>query len=233
MIDEQDPPRWSEADSDASGELRELFRSAALDVPSDAELLSLRARLPDPPLGSPPTPGGKSGLLGSGGRALAITAAVGGLAAILALVVLPSGARRAETTTPPMASSSVQRVVEPAAPPPAPTEAAPTPETASEAPSPAPAPAAASQRAKTPNEAALLERARRALASNPALALELTRRHQAEFPRGVLRQEREVIAIEALRRLGRSDQARERGSEFRREFPDSAHGRAVDRGLVP
>ncbi len=49
----------------------------------------------------------------------------------------------------------------------------------------------------------------------------------------MLRQEREVIAIEALRRLGKADQARERGSDFRREFPDSAHGRAVDRGLVP
>ena len=49
----------------------------------------------------------------------------------------------------------------------------------------------------------------------------------------MLRQEREVIAIEALRRLGKAEQARERGTEFRREFPNSAHGRAVDRGLVP
>lgn len=231
MTDEQDPLRWSEAESDAGSELRELFRSAELDVPSDARLQALRARLPDPPAGPPPATGGKPGLLGSGGRALALTAAVGGLAALVALVGLRSGERRAETTAP-MASPSPRLVDPPPAPTSSSTEATPAP-SGSALETTAPAPQAPSARAKTPNEAALLERARRALSSNPALALELTRRHQAEFPRGVLRQEREVIAIEALRRLGKADQARERGTEFRREFPDSAHGRAVDRGLVP
>ncbi len=231
MIDERDPPRFREAGSDAGPELRELFENAALDLPSAAELQSLRARLPDPPAIPAPESLGKSGLLGSGGRALAIAAAVGGLAALVALIGLQSSAPRTETTTPPMASSA-PHLTEPApqAPVPSAAEAAPPPiEPAAEA----PAPPASAARAKKPNEAALLERARRALSKNPALALELTRRHQAEFPRGVLRQEREVIAIEALRRLGEADQARERGSEFRREFPNSAHGRAVDRGLVP
>ena len=230
MTDQQDPLRWSEADSDAGPELRELFRSAAFDVPSDAQLQALRARLPNPPAGPPPTTGGKSGLLGSGGRALAVTAAIGGLAALVAVVGLRSGERPAETTAPPMASSSSRRVEPVPAPPPSPIVGVTAP---SEPTAAVPAPSASGARAKTPSEAALLERARRALSSNPALALELTRRHQAEFPRGVLRQEREVIAIEALRRLGKADQARERGSDFRREFPDSAHGRAVDRGLVP
>jgi hypothetical protein len=230
VTDQQDPLRWSEADSDAGPELRELFRSAAFDVPSDAQLQALRARLPNPPAGPPPATGGKSGLLGSGGRALAVTAAIGGLAALVAVVGLRSSERPAETTAPPMASSS-SRLLEPV------PASSPSPNVGPTAPSEptaaAPAPSASSARTKMPNEAALLERARRALSSNPALALELTRRHQAEFPRGVLRQEREVIAIEALRRLGKADQARERGSDFRREFPDSPHGRAVDRGLVP
>ncbi|MDQ2647705.1 MAG: hypothetical protein M3020_28165 [Myxococcota bacterium] len=231
MIEERDPPRFSEADSDAGPELRELFRSAALDLPSDARLLALRGRLPDPPAAPPPGSVGKSGLLGSGGRALAIVAAVGGLAALLAVIGLQSSAPRTETTTPPMAASA-PKLTEPVPQAPVPSAVEPAPASIEPA-AEASAPPASAARVKTPNEAALLERARRALSKNPALALELTRRHQAEFPRGVLRQEREVIAIEALSRLGKADQARERGTEFRREFPNSAHGRAVDRGLVP
>jgi hypothetical protein len=80
------------------------------------------------------------------------------------------------------------------------------------------------------SEAALLERARAALATDPALSLSLVRRHRAEFPSGVLRQEREVIGIEALRRLDRRDEASRKAEEFRQKFPDSAHGRSVERG---
>jgi hypothetical protein len=231
VSDDRDPPRFREADSDAGSELRELFRNASLDVPSDAQLRALRARLPDAPAAPPPGSLGKSGLLGSGGRALAIAAAAGSVAALVALIGLQSSAPRTETTSPPMASSA-PTLTEPVPEAPVPSAAEPAPAPTDSA-AEAPAPPASAARGKTPNEAALLERARRALSKNPALALELTRRHQAEFPRGVLRQEREVIAIEALRRLGKAEQARERGTEFRREFPDSAHGRAVDRGLVP
>jgi hypothetical protein len=95
----------------------------------------------------------------------------------------------------------------------------------------APAPASkAPAVARSGNEAALLERARRALASDPKLALSLARRHEKEFPNGNLRQEREVIAIEALRRLGRSNEATHRADDFQHEFPNSAHGRSVERG---
>jgi len=241
VSDARDPLRWTEAESDAGPELRELFRSAKLDLPSDAQLEGLRARLEPPPAGSPSATGGHSGLLGSGGRALAVTSAAGVLAAIVALVGLRDGERPVETGAPSMTSAPSTPRTERSAPPAVPTATEPPaaegetepPAAESAKAAPAPAPAASNARAKTPNEAALLERARRALTSNPALALELTRRHQAEFPRGVLRQEREVIAIEALRRLGKAGEARERGSEFRREFPDSAHGRAVDRGLGP
>jgi hypothetical protein len=82
------------------------------------------------------------------------------------------------------------------------------------------------------SEAALLEQARSALTSDPARALALTRQHQARFPSGVLKQEREVIAIEALRRLGRSKAAADRAGSFERAFPDSAHRRAVESGLA-
>jgi hypothetical protein len=47
----------------------------------------------------------------------------------------------------------------------------------------------------------------------------------------VLAQEREVIAIEALKRLGRDGDARWRAEQFDRAYPDSVHKRKVD-GVV-
>jgi hypothetical protein len=41
-------------------------------------------------------------------------------------------------------------------------------------------------------------------------------------------QEREVIAIDALMRLGRADGAKARAGRFHAAWPDSAHGRRVD-----
>jgi hypothetical protein len=81
-----------------------------------------------------------------------------------------------------------------------------------------------------PSEAELLESARRLLASNPGGALELAQQHRARFRGGVLAQEREVIAIEALRRLGRSAEADARADAFERAFPNSAHRRKLDSG---
>jgi hypothetical protein len=72
-------------------------------------------------------------------------------------------------------------------------------------------------------EAALLERARDALNVNPAAALALTRDHDRRFPRGVLAQESEVIAIEALKRMGREADAARRTAEFERRYRGSVH----------
>lgn len=60
-------------------------------------------------------------------------------------------------------------------------------------------------------EVALLDRARAALASSPAQALALADEHAARFPRGKLGMEREMVAIDALRRLGREGEAKARG----------------------
>ena len=62
-------------------------------------------------------------------------------------------------------------------------------------------------------EAALLDRARAALGS-PAEALRITEEHAARFPRGKLGMEREMIAIEALRRLGRGAESRARAESL-------------------
>jgi hypothetical protein len=46
----------------------------------------------------------------------------------------------------------------------------------------------------------------------------------------VLAQEREVIAIEALKRLGRSDEAARRAADFARRYPGSAYRKKLDTG---
>ena len=70
---------------------------------------------------------------------------------------------------------------------------------------------------------AILEDSQDALQSNPARALAQVNRHAARFPHSALAQEREVIAIEALLRLGRSDEARLRAARFEQSYPTSAH----------
>jgi hypothetical protein len=87
----------------------------------------------------------------------------------------------------------------------------------------------AAQKPRGPSEAQLLKQAQSALKDDPARALALTRVHKQRFPSGALAQEREVIAIEAMRRLGRSSDAARRVQEFRRENPDSAHLPRIDR----
>jgi hypothetical protein len=72
-----------------------------------------------------------------------------------------------------------------------------------------------------PSEAELLEQARAALRAEPARALQRANEHAARFPRGVLVQEREVLAIQALRKLGRSADADRRAEAFAKAFPGS------------
>jgi hypothetical protein len=77
-------------------------------------------------------------------------------------------------------------------------------------------PAAATASAAEPEdtlraEAAILERARARAAGDPAGALAILDEHARQFPRGKLSVERELIAVDVLRRAGRSAEARARG----------------------
>ena len=96
--------------------------------------------------------------------------------------------------------------------------------------SPAPARAApvAPATAAPSTEASLVQRARSALEADPAQALALADEADDRFPSGALVEERQVVAIEALVRLGRVDEARTRGSHFLRRFPASVHQRRVE-----
>ena len=78
------------------------------------------------------------------------------------------------------------------------------------------------------DELALVARAQEALARTPGAALSLVAEHERTFPRGALGQECEVIAIDALLRLGRTTEAEARAGRFHQRFPTSALGRRVD-----
>jgi hypothetical protein len=74
-----------------------------------------------------------------------------------------------------------------------------------------------------PSEAELLFEARKAMPSDTARALQLLREHEKRYPNGVLVPEREVLAIEALRRLGHKTEADARLAAFQARYPDSLH----------
>jgi outer membrane protein assembly factor BamD (BamD/ComL family) len=74
----------------------------------------------------------------------------------------------------------------------------------------------------------LLERAQDALRARPAEALALCNDHAKRFPNGMLVQEREMVAIEALVKVGRRDEARARADRFKARFPGSTHARRLD-----
>jgi hypothetical protein len=73
------------------------------------------------------------------------------------------------------------------------------------------------------SEVELLKQARSALAADPLQAYALSERCRAQYPSGAFAQEREFIAISALVRLGRSNEARSRASLFRMHYPSSAY----------
>lgn len=72
-------------------------------------------------------------------------------------------------------------------------------------------------------ELTLLARARRALLVQPERALALAEQHARSHPSGTFREEREVLAIESLAKLGRMPEARQRVRVFEKEFPSSTH----------
>jgi hypothetical protein len=68
-----------------------------------------------------------------------------------------------------------------------------------------------------------LREAHRLQASDPAAALRVVARHLRLFPSGVLAQERELVAIDALLRVGQREAARVRAATFLRQYPGSVH----------
>lgn len=82
-------------------------------------------------------------------------------------------------------------------------------------------------------ESALLDIARTALArGEPQPALDAVGRHAAQFPRGLLGEEREALAIKALVLAGRGQEARARAAAFRAQYPASMFARSIEASLA-
>lgn len=128
---------------------------------------------------------------------------------------------RAPAPTPPIAPVA-PAVVSVARPEPAPEPPAALPSPEPETPTPEAAPRRPPEVA-TWDEPQLIERARKALASDPRRALALAIEHQKRFPSGALSVEREVILIEAFARAGQTGVARARALAFQAHYPKSIH----------
>jgi hypothetical protein len=74
---------------------------------------------------------------------------------------------------------------------------------------------------RSPAAEGLVRQAQRELPSNPARALDLALRDEGIS--GGLVEERDVVIIRALVRLGRAEEARERAARFLRVYPRSEH----------
>jgi len=222
---DRDPLRLSDESSDAPEELRSLLEHAKRDVPTDHDLTRLAAALAPLAATTTITTATAAKVVGA---LLVGGALVGGGAWVLGG---PSGPESGGVPRA-VSSATAQPPAAPAQPAPEP-EATPTVETESSAAEPEPSVTSASKRSpgvsasRGPTEADLLQSAQAALRSNPGRALALAREHQRRFPNGALAQEREVIAIEALSKLGRTDDARSRAGRFKEQYPHSAHQRKV------
>jgi hypothetical protein len=83
-------------------------------------------------------------------------------------------------------------------------------------------PSEPASQAELPSELSLIQQAE-AARDHAAQALQLLAEHERLYPRGALAQEREVLAIELLLKIGKPDQARARAERFERSHPSSAH----------
>ena len=91
--------------------------------------------------------------------------------------------------------------------------------------------AGAASNAGAPSEAELVTGAQRALRSEPARTLALADEHRKLYPRGVLAEEREVLAIEALAALGKKGAAKARARAFGDASPDSPYARRIAKAV--
>jgi outer membrane protein assembly factor BamD (BamD/ComL family) len=76
-----------------------------------------------------------------------------------------------------------------------------------------------------------LARAEHALESDPSRALSLARAGDARFPDGYFHQERTYVAIIALTKLGRAEEASALARRFFASYPASPYRQRLERAL--
>lgn len=221
--------------------LRTALEAGRAELPEAARLAAIQAKVAAAAAAGAAGAAVATGLSGTAkvvGVVLAVGAAVGGGVAIRAQL--------APTPEPTVLSSQEGTIQRPPAAPPDPAPAPAEPDGVAAAVEPAPSPSrpiipipAARRRDRADPamtmdpkaEAALLQQAKDALLAEPGRALQLCEAHARRFAAGVLGQEREVIAIEALVGMGQLEQARERARRFRDSHPGSTHLRRIDQVL--
>ncbi|HEY5091403.1 MAG TPA: hypothetical protein VIK30_15590, partial [Polyangia bacterium] len=80
-------------------------------------------------------------------------------------------------------------------------------------------------------EIALIDAARADVNAAPVRALASLEAHRRQFPRGQLAAEREFLAVEALRRLDRLEEARRRAADLQSSYPSSSYAARAARLL--
>jgi hypothetical protein len=240
MSEQRPPPRLLD-DPSAAPSMRAALRGALRDRPTDAQHLAIGAALAktlaDLP---PPAPaggggGGAGGAPAAAGGASAKALAIGGLATAALVGAAVVGLRSSPPPPPPAAPSSNTTVTAPAVPTSA--TAAPVVEPVfdvSSLPSAPPAPSVVRPTASVapipttaPPEMTLLREAQENVGSSPATTLARCDEHARAYPKGSMAQEREVLAIDALLRLGRRAEAEQRAARFEATYPGSAYSRRI------
>lgn len=152
------------------------------------------------------------------GRLAWLAWGAGSTAAVSGVVLAVALSQPASPAPPPVTAAVVAPPVGQVAPA-KPAE----PITTAEVASASPAPHVVKETPASWDEPQLIERARRALASDPRRALLFTQEHQRRFPAGTLSAERDVIALEALARSGQTGEAKRRALSFEAKYPKSIH----------
>ncbi|RYZ05435.1 MAG: hypothetical protein EOO73_19485 [Myxococcales bacterium] len=204
-----------------------------LDGAGSAEVASLLRALPTP---RAPTPAEEADLvrrmvapLANPVAPVSASHAASWWLGALVAIALVGGAWLVMSPGEPPTRGPVARPPAPAAQPPAVTlPAEPAPLVVEPAPSVAPLPP---KRGPAPDtlaeEAELLERARRSLASGPGPALTLLRQHETRFPSGQLAAERLFLTVQALERAGDHAGAKRSAESLVRRFPRSVYAAQV------
>ena len=214
--------------------LADLLSAARREVPSSERMAAMTTSLlqrVEPSGGGGGTHGG--GGSGAAGSGLGAKAAV----SVVAALVVAGGLLHATRTPPepaPHSMATIPALALPSAREERKSEAIPTVELDDLPKLPdAAAPRVAVPEKSTPKRPAgdalaELRRAQDALASNPARALQLIAEHRRDFPRSAFAQERDVLEIDALIRLGRRSEAMAKADQFARFYPKSGHNRRID-----
>jgi len=236
MKQPREPVRWTDADSDAPGELATAVRTLRARRGSAGQVQALERRLA-PQLAAPPRV--DAGVAASPWIKVTGALLLSGAIAFYALTrTTDTEAPRARVppVDPRPATKQAEDPSPPSAPEPALTPVPPLPD-----PHTKPRPRAASKprlaHAASPKELTpppsperelvLLQRSQSALDRDARAALAFAEEHARDYPQGVFAQEREILAIEALLKLRQRSAALARAGRFLQRHPESPHSTRV------